>query len=33
MSAQTLNIIYDTNYTNIIMDGGFVDYHFSEKKG
>ncbi len=36
MSAQTLNVIYDTNYTNIINGGGFVDNNFSNsdtKKG
>ena len=32
MSDQTLNIIYDTNYTNLVPDGGFVDYQFSNKK-
>ena len=31
MSAQTLNVIYDTNYTNIISDGGFIDHEFSKK--
>ncbi len=31
MSAQTLNVIYDTNYTNIISDGGFVDHNFTKK--
>ena len=31
MSAQTLNVIYDTNYTNIVSDGGFVDHTFSKK--
>jgi hypothetical protein len=31
MSAQTLNIIYDTNYTNIISDGGFIDHQFAKK--
>jgi len=31
MSAQTLNIIYDTNYTNIVPDGGFVDHTFTKK--
>ena len=31
MSAQTLNIIYDTNYTNIVSDGGFVDHNFAKK--
>jgi hypothetical protein len=31
MSAQTLNIIYDTNYTNVVSDGGFVDYQFAQK--
>ena len=29
MSAQTLNIIYDTNYTSIINGWGFVDHQFS----
>ena len=29
MSAQTLNIIYDTNYTNIVNGWGFVDNKFS----
>ena len=36
MSAQTLNVIYDTNYTNIINGGGFVNNNFSNsdiKKG
>ena len=36
MSAQTLNIIYDTNYTNVINGWGFVDNNFSNtgvKKG
>jgi len=32
MSAQTLNIIYDTNYKGIIPDGGFVDNSFQWKK-
>ena len=31
MSAQTLNIIYDTNYTSIVPDGGFVDHPFTKK--
>lgn len=31
MSAQTLNIIYDTNYTTIVPDGGFVDHQFTKK--
>ena len=31
MSAQTLNIIYDTNYTSIVPDGGFVDHQFTKK--
>jgi len=31
MSAQTLNIIYDTNYTNVVSDGGFVDHQFAQK--
>ena len=29
MSAQTLNIIYDTNYTSVINGWGFVDNQFS----
>ena len=29
MSAQTLNIIYDTNYTSIINGWGFVNHQFS----
>ena len=32
MSAQTLNIIYDTNYKGIVPDGGFVDHPFQWKK-
>ena len=32
MSAQSLNIIYDTNYTTIINDWGFVDNNFSANK-
>ena len=32
MSAQTLNIIYDTNYTSIINGWGFVDNQFTWKK-
>ena len=28
MSAQTVNIIYDTNYTSIINGWGFVDHEF-----
>lgn len=34
MPTQTLNIIYDTNYTGIIAWGGFVNYDFptQEKK-
>ena len=28
MTAQTLNIIYDTNYTGIVNGGGFVDHNF-----
>ncbi len=28
MSAQTLNVIYDTNYTGIFSDGGFVNHNF-----
>ena len=31
MSAQTLNVIYDTNYTNTIPNGGFVDHEFTKK--
>ena len=31
MVAQSLNIIYDTNYVNIVPDGGFVDYSFTKK--
>ena len=31
MAAQTLNIIYDTNYTSIVPDGGFVDHPFTKK--
>ncbi len=31
MSAQTLNVIYDTNYVNIIPDGGFIDHNFVKK--
>jgi hypothetical protein len=31
MSAQTLNIIYDTNYVNIVANGGFVNHQFSKK--
>ena len=31
MSAQTLNVIYDTNYTSIITDGGFVNHNFVKK--
>lgn len=31
MAAQTLNIIYDTNYTSIVQDGGFVDHPFTKK--
>ena len=31
MAAQTLNIIYDTNYTSIVPDGGFVDRPFTKK--
>ena len=31
MSAQMLNVIYDTNYTSIIPDGGFIDHTFSKK--
>lgn len=29
MSSHTLNIIYDTNYTNIVSWGGFVNNNFS----
>ena len=32
MSAQTLNIIYDTNYTSIINGWGFVDNQFSNSE-
>ena len=32
MSAQTLNIIYDTNYTTIVNDWGFVENNFSKSK-
>jgi len=32
MSAQILNIIYDTNYTTIVPDWGFVDHSFQWKK-
>ena len=32
MSAAILNVIYDTNYTNIINDWGFVDYKFDIQK-
>ncbi len=32
MSAQTLNIIYDTDYKGIVPDGGFVDHSFQWKK-
>ena len=32
MSEQSLNINYDTNYTTIINDWGFVDNKFSEQK-
>ena len=32
MVEKTLNIIYDTNYTNIIRDGGFVNHQFQPKK-
>ena len=34
MSAQTLNVIYDTNYTNIFSGWGFINNNFSttEKK-
>ena len=28
MSAQTLNVIYDTNYTSVVKDWGFVDHQF-----
>ena len=31
MSSQTLNIIYDTDYTKIINNGGFVDHSFTKK--
>ena len=33
MSAQTLNIIYDTNYTSVINGGGFVENNFSSAEG
>ena len=33
MSAQTLNIIYDTNYTGVINGGGFVENNFSGAEG
>ncbi len=33
MSAQTLNIIYDTNYTSVINGGGFVENNFSGAEG
>ena len=29
MSAQTLNVIYDTNYTNIFSDWGYINNSFS----
>ena len=29
MSAQTLNVIYDTNYTSVVKDWGFVDHQFA----
>ena len=29
MQAKTLNVIYDTNYTNVVSGGGFVDHQFS----
>ena len=29
MIPKTLNIIYDTNYTNIFSEGGFVNHEFS----
>ena len=32
MVTKTENIIYDTNYTNIINDGGFVNNQFETKK-
>jgi hypothetical protein len=31
MVAQSLNIIYDTNYTKVVPDGGFVDHPFTKK--
>ena len=31
MSTQTLNIIYDTNYTNVVQNGGFIDHSFAKK--
>ena len=30
MSAQTLNVIYDTNYTSVIKNWGFIDHQFSD---
>ena len=33
MSAQTLNIIYDTNYTSVINGWGFVENNFSSAEG
>ena len=32
MVTKTENIIYDTNYTNIVSDGGFVDNQFATQK-
>lgn len=35
MSAQTLNVIYDTNYTTVVQNWGFVNHQFavsSDKK-
>jgi hypothetical protein len=32
MSAQTLNIIYDTNYTSVINGGGFVENNFANSE-
>lgn len=32
MSAQTVNIIYDTNYTKIISNGGFVNHEFQKSE-
>jgi len=32
MSAQTLNVIYDTNYTTVVNNWGFIDHAFSTEK-